>query len=127
MQPNEPCTSKRQQRLTVAVMGPLPRNWLRSKLGGREEALRSAQCKAFISVCMCMYTRGMFYSLWVETDVCIPTLSYRGKKESELMEKAKIEAAVRIFKDVNLKSEADTIDLHGQQVEAAIKILEVCS
>lgn len=41
------------------------------------------------------------------------------------MEKAKIDAAVRIYTEVNADNTPDTLDLHGQQVAAAIIIMEV--
>lgn len=49
-------------------------------------------------------------------------LSEKGKKETELMEKAQEKAARAVFEKRNKDNGSDTIDLHGLQVEGALML-----
>ncbi|KAL6051966.1 Golgi phosphoprotein 3 GPP34 [Balamuthia mandrillaris] len=51
-------------------------------------------------------------------------LSEKGKKEGELMEKAKLKAAEQTFKAKNKSNDPGTIDLHGQLVDPAVQLVE---
>ncbi|KNC78905.1 hypothetical protein SARC_08681 [Sphaeroforma arctica JP610] len=57
-------------------------------------------------------------------DAAAKELSNKGKEQGKLMEEAKRKASRAMFKKVNADHPEGTCDLHGQQVEPAMNLLE---